>query len=148
MANSIWTQAATAILSILNIPAAPCVFYRARFEAVADDEVAGNLMPQIIDCRQADSARDSMNIDFSVVLRCYTAAACEVDLAADPLVVWAWQQIRKDPTLGGLASDAYIDKIEFGYLDKGASDQVCVDITVHVEVTIGRDDPTINMLHP
>jgi hypothetical protein len=79
-----------------------------------------------------------------MVVRANIAATSEVDLAADPLVQWAWTQIRRDPTLGQLVEDVYVDNIEIGYVDKSASDQVCVDMTIRVEVEVGRNDPSIN----
>jgi hypothetical protein len=141
---AIWTQAATAILAALNATGSPAAAWRARFEMVGASETAFNLFPTKIDCKYADAAHDSVNIDATFTVRAYVAATNNVDLAADPLVVWAWTQICHDPTLGGLVSDTYIDNIEIGYVDKSNSDQVCVDVTVRVEVAVGRNDPTVN----
>jgi hypothetical protein len=146
MAQTVWTQAATAILALLNAAGCPATAYRARFETVGQTETAYNLFPTKIDVKQ-DNAGDSASIDATFTVRAYVAATNDVDLAFDPLVVWAWKQIRKDPTLGQLVSDAYINNIEIGYLDKSASDQVCVDITVRVEVEVGRNDPSVNMTY-
>jgi hypothetical protein len=143
MAQTIWTQAATAIMTALNAIGAPATFYRARFEAVGNTETAGNLYPTKIDCKY-ECAQDSVKIDATMVVRANIAATSEVDLAADPLVQWAWTQIRRDPTLGQLVEDVYVDNIEIGYVDKSASDQVCVDMTIRVEVEVGRNDPSIN----
>jgi hypothetical protein len=66
---------------------------------------------------------------------------------ADPIVLWAWQRIRIDPTLGQLVEDVYIDNIEIGYVDKSSSDQVCVDMTIRVEVEVSRNDPSLNMTY-
>jgi hypothetical protein len=143
MAQTVWTQAATAILSALNAAGAPATFYRARFAATGQAETAGNLFPTKIDCKY-DCAQDSVSIDATMVVRVDTAATEEVDLTADPLVLWAWKRIRLDPTLGQLVEDVYIDNIEIGYVDKSSSDQVCIDITVRVEVEVDRNDPSIN----
>jgi hypothetical protein len=40
--------------------------------------------------------------------------------------------------------DVYVDNIEIGYVDKSASDQVCVDMTIRVEVEVDRNNPSIN----
>jgi hypothetical protein len=141
--QTVWTQAVTAILAALNAPGSPATFYRARFEAVGNAETAGNLYPTKIDCKY-ECAQDSVKIDASMVVRASIAATDQVDLAADPLVLWAWQRIRVDSTLGQLVEDAYIDNIEIGYVDKSASDQVCVDMTIRVEVEVDRNDPSIN----
>jgi hypothetical protein len=148
MAQTLWTQAATAVLAALNAAGKPATFFRARFEAVSQTQApAGNLFPTKIDCRYTEAARDSVSIDASMVVRCYVAATDQVDLAADPLVLWAWKQIRSDPTLGALVTDTYIDNIEIGYVDKASTDQVCVDLTIRVEVEVGRDDPSVNMTY-
>jgi hypothetical protein len=146
MRQTIWTQAATAIIATLNAPGAPAVFYRARFEAVGNTETAGNLYPTKIDCKY-ECAQDSVKIDATMVVRASIAATNQVDLAADPTVLWAWQRIRIDPTLGQLVEDVYVDNIEIGYVDKSASDQVCVDMTIRVEVEVGRNDPSLNMTY-
>jgi hypothetical protein len=104
MPQTVWTQAATAILSALNASGAPAKFYRARFEAVSESETAGNLYPTKIDCKY-DCAQDSVKIDASMVMRANVAAGNEVDLVADPIVLWAWRRIRLDATLGQLVED-------------------------------------------
>jgi hypothetical protein len=144
MAQTIWTRAATAILAALNAEGSPATAYRTRFEAVEASETAFNLFATDIDCKYDDCANDSVKIDQPLTLRIYVDATNEVDLVADPLVLWAWKQIRLDPTLGQLVSDVYIDNIKIGYMDKSASDQICVDITVRVEVEVDRNDPSIN----
>ena len=146
MRQTIWTQAATAIMSALNAPGAPAIFYRSRFEAVSETENAGNLYPTKIDCKY-ECAQDSVKIDATMVVRASIAATDQVDLVADPIVLWAWQRIRIDPTLGQLVEDVYIDNIEIGYVDKSSSDQVCVDMTNRVEVEVSRNDPSLNMTY-
>ena len=145
--TSIWTQAITQILAVLNAAMSPATAYRARFEAVAASDVAYNVFPHKIDVKQ-DASREAATVDASVVIRIYVADTDQVDLALDPLVVWAWQQIRQDPTLGGLVTDVYVDNIEIGYLDKSSSDQVCADMTIRVEVDVSRDDPSVNKTYP
>lgn len=142
-AQTLWTQAATAILSALNAAGAPVTAYRARYEAVAQAQSAFNLFPTKMAVKY-DCANDSAAVDATFVIRAYTSATTQVDLVADPLVAWAWQQLRLDPTLGGVATDAYITDIEMGYVEKTSSDQICVDISICVEMQVGRDDPTIN----
>jgi hypothetical protein len=143
MPQTLWTQATTAILAQLNATGAPATFYRARFAATGSTETAGNVFPTKIDCKY-DCDQRATRIDASIVVRVDLAATDEVDLAVDYLILWAWKQIRMDPTLGLLVEDVYVDNIEIGYLDKSSSDKVCVDITVRVEVSVGRDDPSQN----
>jgi hypothetical protein len=133
-------------MSALNAPGAPAIFYRSRFEAVSETENAGNLYPTKIDCKY-ECAQDSVKIDATMVVRASIAATDQVDLVADPIVLWAWQRIRIDPTLGQLVEDVYIDNIEIGYVDKSSSDQVCVDMTIRVEVEVSRNDPSLNMTY-
>lgn len=147
-AQTIWTQATTAILALLNAADRPAEFYRARFEAVDVSETAGNVFPTKIDCRYDDAAHDAVKIDAQVVIRAYVAALDQVDLSLDPLVLWAWKRVRSDPTLGNLVSDVYPDNIEIGYLDKSSSDQVCADMTIRVEVDVDRNDPSVNRTYP
>ncbi|MGA7887612.1 MAG: hypothetical protein WCA44_17900 [Acidobacteriaceae bacterium] len=146
--QTIWTQAVSAILAKLTVSGAPADAYRARFEAVQQNETAFNLFPATIECTQSAEAHDAVTISADVVVRIYAAATDEVDLALDPLVLWAWRQVRADPTLGQLVSDAYPTKIEIGYLDKSSSDQVCADMTIRVEVDVDRDDPSVNKTYP
>jgi hypothetical protein len=142
--QTIWTQAGTAILEALNADGSPAEAWRARYEAIEEDVIAFNLFPTMIDVKQGDAAHDSVSIDATFVVRGYVSARNEVDVQADPLVLWAWRAIRRDPTLGQLVSDVYIDKIEHGYVDQSVSDQVCVDITIRVEVEVDRNDPSVN----
>jgi hypothetical protein len=141
--QSVWTQAASNYITALNAAGSPATIWRTRFEAVDQSETALNLYATKIEVKYG-GANDSASIESRFTVRGYVAATDEVDLAADPLVVWAWQQLRIDPSLGQTVSDARIDGIEIGYADKSASDQVCVDISICVEVEVGRDDPTIN----
>lgn len=143
---TVWTQAATNMLAALNASGSPATAWRARFEAVDEAETALNLFPTKIDCKY-DCDNRAVNIDATFTVRAYVAATDQVDLAFDPLILWAWKQIRADPTLGQTVADVYIDNIEIGYVDKSSSDQVCVDITVRVEVAVGRDDPSINLTY-
>jgi len=143
----VWTQAITNLLAALNVGGSPAVAYRARFEAVSADETAFNAFPHKIDCLYGD-AHDSVKIGADVVIRISVSATDEVDLAMDPLVLWAWRQVRADPTLGGIVTDAYPTGIEIGYLDKAASDQVCADMTIRVEVEVDRNDPSVNKTYP
>lgn len=143
----VWTQAVTNLLAALNIGGQPCAPYRARFEAVSQSETALNVFPHKIDLKY-DDARDSAKVGAEIIVRLYVGTTSEVDLALDPLILWAWRQVRADPTLGGVVTDAYVEGIEIGYLDKASSDQVCADMTIRVEVEVGRDDPSINMTYP
>lgn len=145
MDQTIWTQAGTAILTALNAPGSPAQAWRARYETIAEGQApAFNLFPTQIDIRSGETARDAVQVDATFVVRGYVSSTSQVDVQADPLVLWAWKQIRVDPTLGQLVSDVYVEKIEHGYVDKSTSDQVCVDITIRVEVEVGRDDPSVN----
>jgi len=142
--QTIWTQAGTAIMAALNAPGSPAAAFRARFESVDPEQApAFNVFPTKIDVRQ-EAPHDAVGIDATFVVRGYVSATDEVDVAGDPLVLWAWKQVRSDPTLGKLVSDTYIDNIETGYVDKSMSDQVCVDITIRVEVEVDRNDPSVN----
>ena len=143
-AQTLWTQAATALLAALNAPGSPAITYRARYEAMAQAQTAFNLFPTKIAVKY-DCANDSADVEGTFVIRAYTNATSQVDLAADPLVAWAWKQLRTDPTLGGIATDAYITEIEMGYVEKSSTDQICVDISSCVVMQVGRDDPTLNM---
>ncbi len=144
-AQTLWTQAATAILTALNAPGSPATAYRARYEAIAQAQTAFNLFPTKMAVKYS-GANDSAEVEATFVVRAYTSATTQVDLVADPLVAWAWQQLRIDPTLGGVATDAYITDIEMGYVEKTSSDQICVDISICVEMQVGRDDPTLNKM--
>jgi len=143
MPVTVWTQAATNYLAALNAPGSPAIAWRTRFEAVAETETALNLFATKINVNYGNS-NDSASIDSKFTVRGYVAATNQVDLAADPLVLWAWTQLRADPTLGRTVSDARVESIEIGYVDKSESDQVCVDMTICVEVEVGRDNPSIN----
>jgi hypothetical protein len=144
--QTIWTQAATAYLASLNATGSPATAWRTRFESIPQSGAALNLFATKVDVKY-QGANDSASVEARFTVRGYVSAASEVDLVADPLVVWAWKQLRADPTLGQLVSDARIENVEIGYIDKSSSDQICVDLTVCVEVEVGRDDPTINMTY-
>lgn len=144
-AQTIWTQAITVYLARLNATGSPASAWRTRFEAISDLEApAFNAFAAEVRVSY-EGAHDSASIEHETTLRGYVSATSEVDVAADPLIVWAWRQIGADPSMGGLVSDSRIEKIQFGYLDKSQSDKVCVDITVCLNVEVGRGDPTINM---
>jgi len=153
MPQTIWTQAATAILDALNGAGSPASAYRDRFEAVDSSEIAFNLFSTKVSISYT-GAHDSASVDATITVRLSVggiaadpvtgAAAVPVSLVADPLVLWAWRVVRANPTLCGLVSDVYPEEIETGYIDKSSSDQVCVDISFHVVVEVGRDDPSLN----
>lgn len=142
-AVTVWTQAATNYLAALNAAGSPATIWRTRFEAMDSGEVALNLFVTKIGVSYT-GANDSASIEARFTVRGTVSATNQVDLAADPLVLWAWKQLRIDPSLGGVVSDARIEDVEMGYVDKAVSDEICVDITVCVNVEVGRDDPSIN----
>lgn len=147
-AVTIWTQAATNYLDALNAVGGPAGMsvWRTRFEAIGADEAqAGtlNLFATKVAVRYT-GANDSASVEAKFTVRATVSAMENVDLAADPLVLWAWQQLRNDPSLGGVVSDARVEDVEIGYVDKNASDEICVDVTICVEVEVDRDNPAIN----
>ena len=143
-AQTIWTQAVTAYLAKLNAAGSPAAVWRTRFEQISDGQApAYNVYAAEV--RVSYETHDSASIEHETTVRGYVEATNEVDVAADPLIVWAWQQLGADPTLGGIVTDSRVEKIQFGYLDKSQSDKVCVDITICMNVEVDRGDPTINM---
>jgi len=74
-------------------------------------------------------------------------ATSESDEAADPLIVWAWQQVMTDCTLGRIVSEAKVTDVEYVYLNKGEYDVLAADITVSITVDVGRSDPTQNLTY-
>ncbi len=143
-AQTIWTQAITAYLARLNTTGSPASIWRTRFESISDEQ-APALNVYAAEVRITyDGAHDCASIEHESTVRGYVAATDQVDLAADPLIVWAWQQLGADPTLGGIVTDSRIEKIQFGYLDKSETDKVCVDITITLNVEVDRGDPTVN----
>lgn len=143
MAQTVWTQAATNYLAALNADGSPATIWRTRFEPTDPAEVALNVFATKVSISYG-GANDSASVQAHFTVRGTAAAINEVDLAADPLVLWAWKQLRADPSLGGVVSDARIEDIEMGYADKSSTDEISVDITVCVEVEVDRDDPSIN----
>jgi hypothetical protein len=148
MASTVWEQASQAILAMLNAPGSPAVAYRDRFEAVGQSEIAFNLYSTKIDIGY-DCDQRAAHVDAVLTLRLSIGAvgATPLSTLADPLVLYAWQTICLDPTLGQLVTDVYPGEVETGYIDKSSSDQVCVDISFHVNVEVGRFDPSINMVY-
>jgi hypothetical protein len=146
---TIWEQASQAILALLNAPGSPAVAYRDRFEAVSQSEIAFKVFSTKIDIGY-DCDQRAAHVEAVITVRLCVSGAAKIPIStvADPLVLWAWKQICLDPTLGQLVSDVYPGEIETGYVDKSASDQVCVDISFHVNVEVGRFDPSINMTYP
>ncbi len=145
-AVTVWTQAATNYLAALNAAGSPATTWRTRFEPIGTDEAqagALNLFATKVAVRYT-GANDSASVEAKFTVRGTVSAVNEVDVAADPLVLWAWQQLRNDPSLGGVVSDARVEDIEIGYADKSASDEICVDVTICVEVEVDRDNPAIN----
>jgi hypothetical protein len=140
---TVWTQAATNYLAALNAAGSPATIWRTRFEPMDPEEIALNVFATKISVSYA-CANDSASISARFTVRGTVSAKNEVDLAADPLVLWAWQQLRNDPSLGGVVSDARVEDVETGYVDKGSSDEICVDVTICVEVEVDRNNPSIN----
>ena len=93
-------------------------------------------------------AHDSAECTFEVIVRAMVKAVSLGDEAVDPLVVWAWQTVMADRTLGGVVADAMITGIEYSYVAKGEYDQLAADITVEVKVDVDQADPTINKTYP
>jgi hypothetical protein len=143
-AQTVWTQAITVYMARLNATGSPASVWRTRFEAISDEQApALNVFAAEVRVSY-EGAHDSASIEHESTVRGYVLATDQVDVAADPLIVWAWQQLGADPTMGGIITDSRIEKIQFGYLDKSQSDKVCVDITICLNVEVGRGDPTIN----
>ena len=136
--------AVSRIITNLRAPGAPAETYRTRFEAIASGVPAFNVFPRKWDVRNQDAAHDATELDVDVVIRVYSASTQDADVALDPLILWAWRRVRADANLGGIAKDVYLDNIEIGYVDKDATDQVCADITIRVEMNVSRDDPRVN----
>jgi hypothetical protein len=145
-AQTIWTQAATNYLAALNAAGSPASIWRTRFEAVSQSEVALNLFATKVAIKYLN-ANDSASVEAKFIVRGSVTATNQVDLAADPLVLWAWTQLRADPSLGGIVSDARIEDIEIGYAEKSAEDEISVDITVCVEMEVDRNNPAVNMTY-
>jgi len=82
---------------------------------------------------------------FDVTIRAMVKATAQADEVVDPLVVWAWQQVMADGTLGGIVQDAKITAVEYQYVTKGDYDQLAADITVEITVDVSRSDPTQNL---
>jgi hypothetical protein len=153
---TIWEQASQAILALLNAPGPMAVAYRDRFEAVGQSEIAFNVFSTKIDIGY-DCDQRAAHVEAIITVRLCVAGtagdpdatppvpAVPVSTVADPLVLYAWKVICADPTLGQLVTDTYPGEIETGFVDKSSSDQVCVDISFHVNVEVGRFDPSINM---
>lgn len=140
---TVWTKAATNYLVALNAEGSPATIWRTRFEPMDPSEVALNLYATKVNVTYT-GANDAASVEAKFTVRGTVSATDEVDLVADPLVLWAWKQLRADPSLGGVVTDARVEDIETGYADKSASDEICVDITICVEVEVGRNDPSIN----
>lgn len=85
--------------------------------------------------------------EFDVIIRAMVKATSESDEAADPLIVWAWQQVMTDCTLGRIVSEAKVTDVEYVYLNKGEYDVLAADITVTCTVDVGRSDPTQNLTY-
>jgi len=92
-------------------------------------------------------ARSAANAEFDVIIRAMVKATSESDEAADPLIVWAWQQVMTDCTLGRIVSEAKVTDVEYVYLSKGEYDVLAADITVSITVDVGRSDPTQNLTY-
>jgi hypothetical protein len=141
---TVWTQAAGNYLAALNAEGSPAEVWRTRFEPMGEDEIRTlNLFATRVAVSYT-GANDSASVSAKFTVRGTVSAKYEADLAADPLVSWAWQQLRSDPSLGGVVMDARVEDIEIGYADKSASDEICVDVTICVEVEVDRDNPTVN----
>lgn len=91
-----------------------------------------------------EGAHDSACMTFDVIIRCMVKATSLADEAVDPLMVWAWQKVMADPTLGSLVQDARIVDVEYQYIPKGEYDQLAADLTVEITVDVSRSDPTVN----
>jgi hypothetical protein len=100
------------------------------------------------DSPRYEGAQDSACLSFEVIIRAMVKATAQADEAVDPLVVWAWQQVMADPTLGSLVQDAKITDVEYNYVPKGDYDQLAADLTVEVTVDVSRSDPTQNKTYP
>lgn len=94
-----------------------------------------------------DGDQRAATCKLDIVVRCMVSAVDDADEAVDPLIVWAWQQIMRDPTLGSLVLDATVTDVEYQYLEKSAYVQLAADLTIEVTVDVGRSDPTQNLTY-
>ncbi len=143
MSQTLWTVAANALVAALESvgnPGAPV--YRARYDAIPQSASAYNLFPNTIEM-QNDDSRAAMSVKATFMLRAYIGVLTGVDVAIDPYLAWAWQAITKDPTLGGVALDTRIQRIEYSYIGDTGADQVCADLTLEVTLSVSRSDPTL-----
>lgn len=144
-AASIQNRAVTAIVAALAATGAPAPVYRARFEEFVGEQLpAYNVFPSKRRHDYGNSAVDESVVTCEVTVRCMAQAISGVDQAVDALEVWAHQQIMTDPNLAGLVADCRITAAEYEYVQKAGNDQVAVDLTVDVEFSALRSDPTVN----
>lgn len=84
---------------------------------------------------------------FIVTIRAMVKATAQADEAVDPLIVFAWQKVMADESLGGLVESAKITGCEYQYVQKGEYDQLAADISVEIKVDVSRSDPTQNLTY-
>ena len=147
MNPSVGLLAVRQIAALVGATGAPAPVYRTDLE-----EYTAERLPAYNVFRKKDGIaykgdRRAANCDFEVIIRAMVAAESEADEAVDPLVVWAWQQVMADATLGGIVQDARLTGVEYQYVEKGSLDVLAADVTVAIVVDVSRSDPTQNLTY-
>jgi hypothetical protein len=142
---SIGLLAVRRISTLVGGPGSPAPAYRSDMTEFTADRLPAYNVFREDDEFAYKGARDSAECNFVVIVRCMVKAVSECDEAVDPLMVFAWQAIMADTSLGALVSDVKITKAPYSYLPKGEYDQLAVDLRVEVSVDVSRSDPSVNM---
>lgn len=146
MATSIQAQVIAEIVSRLGSAAAPAPVYRTRVEPFGPEDVpAINVFPGDEDPDYRSAGNDEYRLMWQVRVECVVTAKGEVDLAADPLRVWAQQQLMKDRTLGGIVEDCSIKGVTWEIPENRADvDVIFLVLTFELKFATAAGDPTVN----
>lgn len=134
-------------MALLSASQAPAPVFRARTEQFGTDECpAYNVWPVEERYDYKDSDHDSAGVTLRLRVQCLVSATSDVDTAAEPLSVFAQQQIMADESLGSLVQDIALAETKWT-IAGAAQDLMAFDMDFEVVYQAARANPSVNAFY-
>jgi hypothetical protein len=146
MNSSVALQIENSIAAALSGEGAPALVDRAvTIEYVHENMPAYNLAEVKYEPMDHESTDDSIAGTSHWVVMCYALGDSQMTAraAADPLLVYAWQQLQ-DETFGNLCRIVRVSGYQCNYDRKNGIEVIEVQLNLEVEFDVVRGDPSQN----
>jgi hypothetical protein len=149
MSTSVRSQAVAAALAALSGEGSPAAggIWRTRTEQFTQDEVNSYNVWPVDEKFTEDDDHETLEVAFTLRVQCLVAACNEVDLAVEPLAVFAHQALMADETLGGVVRGIKPASSKWTIAEGGQNDILSFDIDFDVQYQVSRADPTVNTFY-